>query len=160
MISSPSQLIFLIFFKQTKHTVIFIHLEKMSVLNQSCYCLSCISCFILWIQILMLICLDHVITVYEGKLILSLYSYDGLSMIFHQRVCNLLSDIRKQHIAAMPPWNIVAIDLRTTAHRFLPHWCKCCTFGILLVNSHVCLKWSHHSFDTVEQYILDFDDTL
>ena len=110
----PGHFIFSMFCKHKKHIVIFTNSGYMSILNQVNYCLHCISYltfsyftfFSPFLRLAFLVVilngLDLFNMVCDGKLMLSLDSNDGLLMIFLHLVCKLLSNMRKNHIAAVP----------------------------------------------------------
>ena len=124
------------FFKHVKHIVIFTSSGNMCILKQVCYCLPCISYLTLETYVLILKGLYLIFTIHNGLLqlcclftMLCLYPTDGLLMNLLHTVCNLLSNMRKQHNAAVSSvfrhLLLLAVDLKTTAtvHKFSLLWC-------------------------------------
>ena len=88
--------------------MIFTNLGNMSILNQCCYFLPCISYLTLGTYVLILDGLYLIVTIRDGLLQLcylllmfSLYPNDGLLINFLCPLCKLLSNMRIQHNVAV-----------------------------------------------------------
>ena len=107
MFSNWVWFIFHMFFKHRMHIFLFTHSNSMSILSQVCYCLPCISYFILETNVLILSSLGLIVSLCGDKPMLSLDLNNGLlttaPQVINHFVGQQLLNIWKRHVTAILP---------------------------------------------------------
>ena len=155
---------FFIFFKHTKHIVIFTNSGNIPILNQALYCLSWICYLNLVIYVFIPHCLHLIAMVCNGLLqlcclpvMLPLYPSDFKLMIFFHLVGQLWSNMWiHQIIAMLPIW--LSLILMTSKNQFAQafltdmniaflwisgpfDWHKCGTYTAILLFRVTFFRW-------------------